>query len=330
MKNRILSRCSLLGVMMFAMQGCGPQTDEPSVPAPAPTKSFDAKALVSESVGTLSYNIGSALGSPVVSSNTCGATNQYTPSCAYSAASDHAYIWTAPFSGTFTFTTSGSSYDTLLHIYNQANGTALGCNDDAGGTLQSSLTLSLSAGQQLRIVVDGYAGACGGFGLNISGSGAPVKRAMTWSLLDSSVPDASRAYVLVGSDSITNPYTGDTLTSQALPMLCINKSGLANPGTGVIGSPTQTPGGAWRRTWSYGTVALTPPVVGTSLTSRSVADSLCVSHFGAGYRMAEFHDGDPALWRGWDFWAAARGASIAPFQNTRFWVSINDQNANPW
>jgi hypothetical protein len=46
--------------------------------------------------------------------------------------------------------------------------------------------------------------------------------------------------------------------------------------------------------------------------------------------MAEFHDGDPALWSGWDFWAAARGASITPFQGTRFWVSINGQNANPW
>jgi hypothetical protein len=127
-----------------------------------------------------------------------------------------------------------------------------------------------------------------------------------------------------------HPYQGDTLTSQSLPMLCINKNGTPNPGTSVIGSPQQTPGGAWRRTWSGGVVALTPPITGTSLTSRSVANGVCANHFGAGFRMAEFHDGDPNLWSGWDFWAEARGATIAPFQGTRFWVSINDQNANPW
>jgi len=61
-----------------------------------------------------------------------------------------------------------------------------------------------------------------------------------------------------------------------------------------------------------------------------VADSLCASTFGAGYRMAEFHDGDPGYWCGWDFWGDALSANLAPFVNTRFWVSINDQNANPW
>jgi hypothetical protein len=334
--NRIAPRYYLpLAGLMLALNACGthdnPDASEP-LPVPAPTKPFDSNALMSQqSVGTLGfYNIGSALGSPVATNTTCGSTNQApTPSCAYSAAPDHTYFWTAPSSGTFTFTTSGSSYDTLLHIYNSSNGAALGCNDDSGGTLQSSLTLSLSAGQQIRIVVDGYAGNCGGFRLNIASSGGTVKRAMTWSLLGSAT-DASRAYVLVGSDATTNPYQGDTFTNQALPMLCINKDGTPNPGTGVIGSPTQTPGGAWRRTWSGGTVALTSPILGTSLTSRSTADSVCANQFGAGYRMAGFHDGDPALWSGWDFWAAARGASIAPFQNTRFWVSINDQNANPW
>ncbi|HYH95377.1 carboxypeptidase-like regulatory domain-containing protein [Hyalangium sp.] len=158
----------------------------------------------------------------------------------------------------------------------------------------------------------------------------PLKTAMTWSLLNSAVPNVSHTYALVGSDSITNPYQGDMLTSQTLPVLCINKNNPAYPGAGVIGSPIQTPGGAWHRTWSGATIALTTPVTGNSLTSWAVADALCASQLGAGYRMAEFHDGDPTLWTGWDFWAEVSGASITPFQNTRFWVAINDQNANPW
>jgi hypothetical protein len=333
-----------LAALVLALNACGPQAEgpgtsetesssrEPSMTSVQPTKPFDTQALVAEeSIGKFDYSIGSSLGSPVISSNTCGATNQYTPSCAYSSASDHSYLWTAPFTGSFTFTTAGAGYDTVLHIYDVSNGAGLGCNDDSNGTLQSSISLTANAGQQLRIVVDGYGGACGSFGLNISGtSTGPAKNAMTWSLLGSAMPDGSHAYALVGSDNITNAYTGDTSTTQALPVLCINKSGLSNPGTGVIGSPTQTPGGAWRRTWSGGTIALTSPVTGTSLTSRSVADSLCASQFGPGYRMAEFHDGDANYWCGWDFWGAAWGANLTPFMGTRFWVSINDQNANPW
>jgi hypothetical protein len=153
---------------------------------------------------------------------------------------------------------------------------------------------------------------------------------MTWSLLNSAKPDAWNAYVLPGSDAVTNPYQGDTWTNNSLPVLCINKNNPLNPGVGVLGSPTQTPGGAWRGTWSGGTVALTAPVKGTTLTSVAAANALCASQLGAGYQMAEFHDGDPAYWSGWDFWGAAAGANLSLFQGTRFWVSINDQNANPW
>jgi len=326
--NRLFPRWSLLlAALVPALSACGPQAGS-SPPSTAEQLQPQSPA---RAVSALDIGIGSALGSPVASAFSCSQTNQSAPACAYSGASDQAYLWTAPYAGTFTFNTLGASYDTVLHIYDRANGTALGCNDDDQGTLQSSITLSLNAGQSLRIVVDGYAWACGSFVLNVSSrSGAPVRRAMTWSLLSSAAPNATQAYALVGSDATTNPYSGDTLTSQALPVLCINKSGLANPGTSVIGSPSQTPGGASRRTWSGGIAALTAPVLGTSLTSLSAANTLCANQFGAGYRMAEFHDGDPNLWSGWDFWAEARGGNLAPFRNTRFWVFINDQDANPW
>lgn len=158
---------------------------------------------------------------------------------------------------------------------------------------------------------------------------APTKKAMTWSLLNWAT-SSGKAYAVPGSDASTNPYQGDTYTSNMLPVLCINKNNPPYPGAGVIGNPVQTPGGAWRRTWSGGTIAVTAPVQGTSLTSLAVANALCAGQFGAGYRMAEFHDGDPTVWSGWDFWAQVLGANIGPFQGTRFWVYINGQNANPW
>jgi hypothetical protein len=158
-----------------------------------------------------------------------------------------------------------------------------------------------------------------------------MKNAMTWSVLMSAQVNSSNVYAVPGSDSKTNPYQGDTWIKNERPVLCINKTPLLpSPGTSVIGNPVQTPGGAWRRTWSGGTIAATAPVKGTTLTSLAEANALCASNFGAGYRMAEFHDGDPSLWSGWDFWGKVYGANLGPFAGQRFWVYINDQNANPW
>lgn len=329
--NPLIARRLLLFVGLIpVLSACGSQAD--SLPPSADAKSDSRQTGVTGgAVDMWAVNIGSALGSPVASSFSCSEPNQSTPTCAYSGAGDQSYIWTAPFTGTFIFTTFGASYDTVLHVYDLGSGMALGCNDDASGSLQSSLEVGLIAGQPLRIVVDGYAWACGSFVLNISSASAnPVRRAMTWALLDSATPSVNRAYALAGSDDTTNPSAGDTLTSQALPVLCINKNGMAHPGVSVIGNPVQTSGGAWRRTWSGATGALTAPITGTSLTSQSAADALCANQFGEGYRMAEFHDGDPNRWSGFDFWVEALGGNLAPFQNTRFWVFINDQDANPW
>lgn len=274
-------------------------------------------------------DLGSITGTSIVQGNTCNQGNHFNPPCAFGSAADISYYWTAPTTGTYTFSTQGSSYDTALQILDQNQLATLGCNDDANGTSQSSAILSLTAGQKITINVDGYGSECGAFQLSIVPPAAAAKKAMTWALLGSAT-SGPNAYALVGSDATTNAYQGDTSTDSKLPLLCILKSNLPNPGTSVIGSPTQTPGGAWRRTWSGGTIALTAPIKGSSLTSRGVADSFCANQFGAGYRMAEFHDGDPNLWSGWDFWGSAKGANLSQFQGTRFWVAINDQNANPW
>jgi len=134
----------------------------------------------------------------------------------------------------------------------------------------------------------------------------------------------SGGYVLVGVDAQSEPYGGDTPTSTALPVLCLRPSGLPDPGH--LSTTYRTPGGSQRRRWSGSEVALTEPIAGWSLTSREVADQQCASRFGAGWRMAEFHDGG-GRGAGFDFWALA---TQGDFETTRFWVAISDQNANPW
>ena len=98
------------------------------------------------------------------------------------------------------------------------------------------------------------------------GGGTSTKRGMTWSVLGQ-----NGAYVHVGSDNVTNPYTGDTSANAALPILCLRQDNRP--------APSWIPFDFYNG-WARGEVRLTGPVLGSSLTSRAVADSICSGTFG--------------------------------------------------
>jgi hypothetical protein len=129
----------------------------------------DALELATLEQHTNLGDLGQALGTPVASPHTCGRTNDFTPSCGYSSGnSDVSYNWTAPRTGRYTFSTQGSNFDTILEVrpYNDTT-QSLGCNDDTNGQLTSSVSILLSAGQQVVIITDGYGNACGDAKVNI-------------------------------------------------------------------------------------------------------------------------------------------------------------------
>ncbi|MEU1506269.1 RICIN domain-containing protein [Kitasatospora sp. NPDC005748] len=134
-------------------------------------------------------------------------------------------------------------------------------------------------------------------------------KGMTWGTLEQRADNV----VHVGFDNLTNsdPYNGDTAANAVLPVLCIRQDGRPAP----AGVPT-----SGFHSWAGGEVKVTPALPGYELTSRAVADQKCATAFGAGFRMAEFHDGT-----GWGLWA--NGTLPA---NTRFWTAISGQSANPW
>jgi hypothetical protein len=113
---------------------------------------------------------GTDLGSTVpqtVSGSTAGLINALPSPCAYSNAPEATYSFTAPADGTYQINTSGSAYDTLLHVHDgTCQGASLACNDDSLGTLQSTVTVALTAGQTIIIVVDGFGSGLGNFTLN--------------------------------------------------------------------------------------------------------------------------------------------------------------------
>ncbi len=74
--------------------------------------------------------------------------------------------------------------------------------------------------------------------------------------------------------------------------------------------------------WSHGQPAATQPVPGALLKSESDASARFEAELGAGWRMAEFHDGG-----GWGLQGEGR-SGLRP--GTRYWVHINDQRGNCW
>lgn len=88
------------------------------------------------------------------------------------------YRWTAPQSGIYSFTTQGSSFDTLLAVYTGNSVSTLSgiaSNDDTGIGVNSSVTFAATAGTVYSIAVDGFGGATGNIVLSwSSGFSAPV------------------------------------------------------------------------------------------------------------------------------------------------------------
>lgn len=135
---------------------------------------------------------------------------------------------------------------------------------------------------------------------------------MTWGKMShGTVPGVDEVGCSVGS-FYCNAYRGDTSCMTSLPILCLNVDGSPKPS----GLYTDFYNG-----WARGNIATTQPIPGTWLTSQAAADQLCANYFGAGWRMAEFHDGGG----GWDWYAYGNVRS-----DMHFWVRISNQPANCW
>jgi hypothetical protein len=104
--------------------------------------------------------------------STLGATNSFAGSCGGGGAPDLVYAFTAPTTAVYTIDTLGSPLDSVLYVADACvGGVELACNDNTGGTRQSEVTVALTAGQTVYIVVDGFSNAIiyalGAFTLNI-------------------------------------------------------------------------------------------------------------------------------------------------------------------
>lgn len=152
---------------------------------------------------------------------------------------------------------------------------------------------------------------------NFSFTAPNCRKGMTWSKYGS---DPVSGVVRVGchasstSSAVCDAYAGDTACTVPLPVLC--KKVLALP------KPMSYPNNA---RWSGNIVATSPPVSPSTagLSTRAAVDAYCAAQFGAGWKVAAFHDNTS----GWNFSAYGNVGTQSP----RFWVDIADQPAaNCW
>src|SRR5439155_590369 len=76
------------------------------------------------------------------------------------------YVWTAPADGVATFRTTGSTFDTLLGVYNGTavtNLTPVASDDDRGGFFASGVSFNTVIGTEYEIAIDGFGGGMGNF-----------------------------------------------------------------------------------------------------------------------------------------------------------------------
>jgi len=86
------------------------------------------------------------------------------------------WYWRAPSTGTVTFDTQGSNFDTYLSLFtgnDLPNLSLVAADDDSGEGLTSLLTRNVTAGEIYQIAVDGWAGNTGDITLNITAPPPP-------------------------------------------------------------------------------------------------------------------------------------------------------------
>ena len=85
-----------------------------------------------------------------------------------------AYDWTAPTTGTFVIDTFNSEIDTWLEVLDgDCSGASLACNDQYGDGDTSLVTVSLTAGDTITIILGAYfVEADGAVQLNIEAESA--------------------------------------------------------------------------------------------------------------------------------------------------------------
>jgi len=117
------------------------------------------------------------------------------------------------------------------------------------------------------------------------------------------------------TQEVCNPYYGDSICSEKLPLACFQDLSIPYPENDVVNI-------RFVDKWSGGKVAYTQPVAGNAFSSIDKANEYCSQKFGPDWRVVSWHDGGSSDVLAYNYEGTASG---------RAWVDIGDQpDATCW
>lgn len=137
-----------------------------SVPdaTPAPDAMVDPLACAAEDITPA---LGTTLG------NTDTESDEVDPSCGSQNTADRLLAWRAPATDYYVFDTIGSSFDTVLAIFDACDGSELACDNNSAVGSDSELVLKVEVDEEVLVAVDGFAGDTGDFSLKVGKVSCP-------------------------------------------------------------------------------------------------------------------------------------------------------------
>lgn len=157
----------------------------------------------------------------------------------------------------------------------------------------------------------------------------PIGYGLTYALIPERNPDMASlgcsgepAQLDRPHNGACNPHQGDTSCRTVLPVLCFRPGNA--PAPQQVHGPAGSSSAPQASAWTGGSLGAAPALMGAILESEAYANAYCEKELGAGWRMAEYHDGGG---RG----GMVQGQrSLGLSQNTRHWVLSRNQPANCW
>jgi hypothetical protein len=118
------------------------------------------------------HDVGGKITMRTTTGTTAGKANDLAPTCgAGSHAPDVSWALQLPVPvATLQVDTIGSSFDTILNLRDANCMTAVGCDDDGGGSLTSKINLNNLAAGGYAITVDGFNNLSGAYNLHVFGT----------------------------------------------------------------------------------------------------------------------------------------------------------------
>ncbi len=149
------------------------------------------------------------------------------------------FDFTAPTAGTYTFDTEGSAQaDTVLTVFGTCGGAEIDCDDESGTGSLSSLPLTLTAGQNIKIMLSTWSSAtAGGYVLNIAPP--PCVSFITQPLATSACAGTTASFTTTVSTTGTPAFQWQTAPVSAGPFTDLVDGPVAGLGT-VSGATTST------------------------------------------------------------------------------------------